>query len=345
MKKKTSNSRRPTISDVARAAGVVPSTVSHALNGKGYVDSRTKAKILQAVRELGYRPNARARGLRTGGIKTISLISTMPLSIAGGVSKLGFLMELAATAAEEAVKRGLALILIPPQPPGSEMPAIEIDGAIVVEPTEVDANLEQLVAGNYPVVSLGRWPGGDAVSYVDFMSEYTAELLLRHLREEGARHIAVMIGDSRRNSYIETETAYLRFCREEGREPILLKLAEDSGEMGGQIAAADLFQRCPQVDGILALVDAFAAGVVQAAQAWGLDIPSRLKIATRYDGLRAKLASVPLTAVDLHLDEIAAMGVELLSQTLENPGAPLCLRPRKPVLVPRLSSRRAASDR
>lgn len=333
--------RRPTISDVARAAGVAQSTVSHALNNKGYVEAATKAKILKTVKALGYRPNARAQGLRTGGIKTISLVSAMPLGVSGGPSKLGFLMELAAVAAEEAVKRGLALLLIPPQPPGSEIPALEVDGSIVVEPTEDDPHLEWLVAGRYPVVCLGRWPGHDEIPHVDLHSDYTATLLLNHLKEAGAKKIAVMIGDTKRFAYMETENAYRRFCQAESQEPLLLKLDENGGELAGQIAASDLFQNHPEVDGILAHVDAFATGVLQAAEAWGYDVPGRLKVATRYDGLRAKLATTPLTAVDLHLDEVAAMGVELLSQTLKEPARSLSLRPKTPTLVPRRSSQKA----
>lgn len=337
--------RRPTISDVARAAGVAPSTVSHALNNKGYVDADTKARILRHVKHLGYRPNARARSLRTGGVRTVSLISTMPLGVSGGMSKLGFLMELAAATAEEAVKRGFALVLVPPQPEGGGLPALDIDGAIMVEPAEDDPQLTALVADNYPVVCLGRWPGHAAVPFVDLRSRETAELLLGHLRERGARRIAVMMGASKRTSYVETEDAYREQCAQDGQEPILVKLDERGGELAGRVAAADLMQRHPDIDGILALVDAFASGVVQAAQDYGWDIPGRLKIATRYDGLRAKLAPVPLTATDLHLDEVAAMGVELLSQIFDHPGQSLSLRPQMPGLVARESTARAGKGR
>lgn len=335
---KQAKSRRPTISDVARAAGVATSTVSHALNNKGYVDADTKARILKQVKALGYRPNVRARSLRIGGVRTISLVSTMPLGVAGGVSKLGFLMELAAVVSEEAIKRGLALILVPPQPGGGLLPDLEIDGAIMVEPAEHEPQLDVLVADNFPFVCLGRWPGHDSIPYVDLLSGYTAELLLRHLKEQGCKRIAIMIGRSGRNSYLEAETAYRGFCQAEGAEPVVIKLAEEGGEMAGQVAATDLFQRHPDVDGIVALVDAFVSGVIQAAAAYDMDIPGRLKVATRYDGLRAKLAAVPLTAVDLHLEEVAAMGVELLVQAMDSPGQGFSLRPQKPTLVPRLST-------
>src|SRR5690348_9509447 len=103
-------SSRSTIHDVARAAGVSPTTVSHALNGRGQVDARTRERVIQAARELRYRPNRHAQHLRTGGGHTIVLVSSMPFAIAAGASRLGFLMEIAAVAAAAALSRGLALV-------------------------------------------------------------------------------------------------------------------------------------------------------------------------------------------------------------------------------------------
>ena len=335
---KTEKMRRPTIVDVARAAGVAPSTVSHALNNKGYVEAKTKEKILKAVARLGYRPNPRAQGLRNGGAKTIALISAMPLGVAGGASKLGFLMELAAVAAEEAMRRGLALVLVPPQPTGEAWPALEIDGALVVEPTADDPHMKWLTAGNLPAVSLGRWPGRDRSPHVDLRSADSALMLLEHLKAAGAGRVAVMIGDRVRASYEETEAVYGRFCEEQGQEPLVLKLDESGGEMAGQAGAAELFQKHPEVDGLLALVDAFAVGAVRAAEGRGYNLPGRLKIATRYDGLRAKLCRPPLTSLDLHLDEVAALGVELLARMLNDPDYAGVLRPARPSLVIREST-------
>ena len=65
--------RPPTIADVARLAGVSRTTVSHALNGLGKVDPRTRERVRQAAAELGYRPNLRAQRLRRGQAKAIAL--------------------------------------------------------------------------------------------------------------------------------------------------------------------------------------------------------------------------------------------------------------------------------
>lgn len=107
-------SRPPTIADVARAAGVSRTTVSHALNGLGKVDPRTRERIKRVATELGYRPNLRAQRLRRGQAKAIALASTMPFAVAAGPSRLGFYMEIAAAAAESALLHGYALVLVPP---------------------------------------------------------------------------------------------------------------------------------------------------------------------------------------------------------------------------------------
>ena len=62
------------IRDVAKYAGVSPSTVSRALSGAAYVEPEKKAKILRAVSELNYKPNLAARSLKRGGSRLIGLI-------------------------------------------------------------------------------------------------------------------------------------------------------------------------------------------------------------------------------------------------------------------------------
>ena len=56
-----SQRREPTLTDVAQAAGVSPTTVSRVLNNRGYLSEATKLRVAQAIEELGYRPNQVAR--------------------------------------------------------------------------------------------------------------------------------------------------------------------------------------------------------------------------------------------------------------------------------------------
>ena len=330
---------RPTIADVARAAGVSTTTVSHALNDKGYVDPQTRQRVKDVARELGYRPSVRAQRLRTGEARTIALLSSMPFEIAGGASRLGFLMEVAAVAAAAALTRGLALVLVPPVMAGRlPLEQLDIDGAIVIEPTADDANVTHLQERGLPVVCLGRLPGNDAVPYVDIHSFATTALLLRHLHEQGSRRIALLIGAQQRNSYVESRAAYERFCAEHDMTPVIGVADEAGGEEAGRAACAALLREHPQLDGLCALVDAFAVGAVQGLADAGRRVPDDVKIATRYDGIRARSCRPPLTAVDLHLDEMASQAVALLFDHLAGKGGARSATPADPSLVIRESS-------
>ena len=97
--------RRATLIDVARRAGVSPATVSNAINERRYVEAGTRLRIEAAITELGYIPNLRARGLRTGKTNTIALFSSMPSAVSSGPAKLGFMMEVAMTAALAALEK------------------------------------------------------------------------------------------------------------------------------------------------------------------------------------------------------------------------------------------------
>lgn len=177
----------PTIADVARVAGVSRTTVSHALNGLGKVDPRTRERVRKVAAELGYRPNLRAQRLRRGQAKAIALASSMPFAVAGGPSRLGFYMEVAAAAAESALLHDYALVLVPPVQSDSALYSVDIDGAIVVEPEADDAAVAQLRERGLPYVTLGRPVSAEEdAPYVDLHGDLVMELLLAHLHEQGA---------------------------------------------------------------------------------------------------------------------------------------------------------------
>ncbi|WP_455355744.1 LacI family DNA-binding transcriptional regulator [Streptomyces sp. SYSU K217416] len=337
-------SRPPTISDVAQAASVSRTTVSHALNGIGKVDPRTRERIKAIAAELGYRPNLRAQRLRRGQAKAIALASSMPFAVAGGPSRLGFYMEVAAAAAERALVHEFALVLVPPVKSGSGLESVDIDGAIVVEPDENDAAVAQLVARGLPYVTLGRQVAGpEAAPYVDLRGDLVAGLLLEHLREQGARRPALLTGSGTRHSAVDARAAYETAAAAHGWDPVTVTAPEDGGEQAGYEACAALLAAHPQTDAVCALVDAFAVGAVRAITDSGRTIPGDVMVVTRYDGLRARTCAPPLTAVDLRLDQAAADAVELLLGRLRGEDTAAVVPAPEPRLVPRASSRRVSS--
>ncbi|MGW2485809.1 substrate-binding domain-containing protein [Streptomyces sp. NPDC001606] len=337
--------RRPTIADVAAAAAVSRTTVSHALNGIGKVDPRTRERVRRIAAELGYRPNLRAQRLRRGEARAIALASSMPFAVAGGPSRLGFYMEVAAAAAERALMHEYALVLIPPVQSGSALYTVDIDGAIVVEPEADDPAVAQLRERGLPYVTLGRPtdPDDDA-PHVDLHGGRVVDLLLDHLRAQGARRPALIVGASTRHSTVDARAAFERAAAAHGWPPIVATAPEDGGEQAGYDRCAALLAEHPGIDALCVLVDAFAVGAVRALREAGRSIPGDVMVVTRYDGLRARTCEPPLTAVDLRLDRAAADAVELLLTRLSGPPAEPVETPPLPApsprLVPRASSQR-----
>lgn len=342
----TNPSPRANIKDVAREAGVSPTTVSHALNARGQVDAETRARVEQAALKLGYRPNRNAQRLRTGEAHMIVLLSSMPFAVAGGPSRLGFLMEVAAVAAAAALDRRLALVLAPPMETGRvPMELLDVDGALVIEPSAGDPNLAYLLRRGLPVVAIGKpaeeTADGPAMPpYVDIHSGQTTRLLLEHLHDQGARKVAMILGSAARNSYVEGQAAYQAFAAARGQAPLLSLVDEAEGENGGRQAALALLAAHPDIDAFCVPVDAFASGTVTAVRESGRRIPEDVMVATRYDGLRARTCVPPLTAVDLHLDEVAQQAIALLFDHLRGDTSRRRVDGPAAQLVPRLSSAR-----
>jgi DNA-binding LacI/PurR family transcriptional regulator len=97
-----------------------------------------------------------------------------------------------------------------------------------------------------------------------------------------------------------------------GMPNLLMKVDEALGEEGGHDAARTLLAADPAIDAFCVPVDAFAVGVARFLAESGRRVPQDVMIATRYDGIRARTCVPPLTAVDLHLDEVAHLAIDLL---------------------------------
>ena len=318
---------RPKLVDVARACGVSPATVSNALSGHRPVDGETRRRVIETALALGYTPNPRASRLRSGGADAIAIFSSMPVAVSGGPARMSFLMEVAGSAAAEALQGGMALVLVPPvageRPMAHELP---IDGAIVIEPRADDP------------VAIGRHPGADT-PFIDLRSSETTRMMLEHLHDCGARRIAIMVGQQERTAQVESEAAYRAFAEERGIPLCIIRVPEMGGEAAAFTAATDCLNQDPSIDAIYAGIDTMAVGALEAAKALGRRVPSDLRLATRYDGVRARECEPQLTAFDLHLPEVAAAAVKLVldhirgHRTVREVAAPL------PRLVVRGSTR------
>lgn len=330
---------RVTIADVAREAGVSRTTVSHALSGQGKVNAATRDKVKEVAERLNYRPSVRAQSLRSGRSQTLALLSSMPAAVSAGPSQLGFFTELAMGCARTALLEGYVFVLAPPNEEANPVDLLDIDGAILLEPTLDDPLAEALRERSIPYVTIdgpssddaeqqgdaaeqragGASRGGASSSKwsIDLHHQVTAQLLLDHLVDQGARQPALLVSRSRRGAQTAAREVYAATAEARGFAPLIAEADETSGEDGAYAATQELLAAHPDIDALLAPIDTFATGAVRAAGEAGRAIGDDLLIATRYDGLRARTSSPPLTAVDLGLEAISKAAVEMLVAVLD----------------------------
>lgn len=336
MEAKKRGLKRITIADVAREAGLSPTTVSHSLNGRGQVNSQTIRHVKDVAARLHYRPSARAQSLRTGRSRTVALLSSMPSAVSAGISQLGFFTELAVGAARTALLRGYVLSLVPPVDRSDVLSAVDMDGALLLEPAPDDALMRELEERRIPFVTIGGRAGR---SNIDLRHGAVADLLLQHLSERGAHAVGLVLGVSGRESQRAFRAAYLKAADQCGFPAVIVEAAEGGGEEAGYRATQQLLADYPEVDGLCVPIDAFASGAARAATTCGRQVGRDLLLATRYNGLRAQTCVPPITAVDLHLDAVARAALDsLLNVLTEDAPRPVAEVP-EPTLVVRASTR------
>ena len=324
---------------MAKAAGVSPTTVSHALNGKGTVRRETIERIERVAAEIGYRASPLAQGLQSSRLGLLALVirplHSLDTFLPAGVD---YFLKLAGAASLAAMERGYSMMLVDdPTRPDAPLSATAADAYIVSEPFANDPVLTLLSDRNIPFVSIGSDPAR-AGQFVEISTRDWEEaiVVLDHLADTGARRIALLTGTDTNAWNRETEAAYLQWCSDRGQTPDIAAFPEVDGEQVGEDAITHFFGsgRTPP-DGIFCLTGRHAAGLNAAAARHGIRVPDDLVIAAGSGAIQNRLSSPSVTTLDLHPEAIAALAVEVavglaegrpLPHTLEVPHATLDVR-------------------
>lgn len=295
-----------------------PTTVSHALNGKGVVRKATIERIQKIADEVGYRPSALARGLRESHMGLIALIIRPLDSLESFLPEgVDFFMRFAGSAALTAMERGYGLMLVSdPTKPGAPMSTLAADACIVTDPVDNDPVLTLLRRQRIPVLAVGI----DPARPFDFPSigsdsDRETSLVLAHLEQAGATNVAIALGIDRNEWNLGSRASYLRWCSERGQEPVIFEHPETIGEAAGEYIAADAFGEdtapSERPDAVYCLTGRHASGLATAALRRGIRVPDDLLIVAGSDALQNRVGPPTVTAIDLQPELLARQAVEL----------------------------------
>jgi DNA-binding LacI/PurR family transcriptional regulator len=313
-----------TIKDVAKLAGVAPSTVSRVIANSNRISQRTKTKVYQAMEELGYHPNFNARSLAVKQTKCIGII--MPSSTEQAFLN-PFFPEVIRGISVGANEKGYALFLSTGGNDEEQMQAVinmvqgrRVDGVICLYSKNNDPLQEYLIKQNFPFVLVGK-PSSleDKVSYVDNDNVAAGKDVTRHLIDLGHKRIGfvggsldLIVTNERLNGYIQAlEEAKLKY------EPSLT-IHEEFLHQGGYQAVKQILKQDHSPTALVVVDDIMALGVISALNEVGIQIPNQISIASINDVLIAKVSTPPLTSINIGIYQLGYKAMDKLLFWIEN---------------------------
>ncbi|MFF2480038.1 LacI family DNA-binding transcriptional regulator [Paenibacillus sp. NPDC058071] len=298
------------IFDVAKKSGLSVVTVSRVLNNSSSVRQKNKEKVLQAMKELDYHPNAAARSLARGKTGIIGLTLTtlhdsffdaVVNEINGKLAEHGYYLALSvAKSYADTVHRPL-------------FEEDRVDGVILLSlsPKDEDEYIIDLSKKNIPFVMIDnseRNPFVTSIIVDNFRGGYEAT---KHLIDLGHTEIAHIAGPEHYLSSRERERGYMAALADAGLEPYRIERGTFEIPSGYRIAM-DWIAAGQLPPAIFAADDYIALGVMDACLNEGIRIPRDVSIVGFDDQVLASEFRPMLTTIRQPADKIAAMGVDLL---------------------------------
>ena len=328
---------KPTLKDIAQAAGVSAMTVSKALNGKPGVSEERRKEIRDIAERMNYAPNLIAKSLRVDETKTIGVVlsdtSEMVLSkvlrgIQDGATNHGYSVIIANTDHQpERELRSIRTLL-----------SKQIDGLILVAPTlYTNEHIAFLKNFGIPFIFLMRKNDHSEIDTVindNYLGGYQS---IAHLVSEGC-HSFQILSLSNSQSSQEREMGY-RQAFSDFKIPISPEQfhAVTPFVEAGYDAAKQILTQCKRFDALVCGCDTVAIGAMDALLEAGIKIPSAVRL-IGYDGIDlARYLRIPLTTMAQPLYAIGLNGIEILLDRIRFPQMPV----RKLVLKSELVIRRS----
>jgi DNA-binding LacI/PurR family transcriptional regulator len=314
--------RRPTIADVARRAGVSPTLVSFAINDRPGVAERTRIRILEAAKELGWHPSAPARALSGAHTRAIGLV------LSRGVDQLeldSFFVRFLTGVERILAPAGYALLLqlVPAADASHALGAYErlaaarrVDGFLLTDPELEDPRLPLLEAAGLPVVVAGR-PVGDApFSWLETEHDLGVAAAVEHLTGLGHERIAFLGGPK---AYEHIQRRRARWCEALSSAGLDCgRVVYADGDLGAAATAA--LERDPTA--VVCTSDTLAMALLGVARERGMNVPEDLSVTGFDDSLLAALSSPPLTSVRVDYAEFGAAATATLLAAIGGAEAP-----------------------
>ncbi|MFH8658238.1 LacI family DNA-binding transcriptional regulator [Streptomyces afghaniensis] len=298
--------KRPTLADVAARAGVSTALVSIVMRGAKGASAATRERVQEAAREIGYRPDARARLLRSHRSRLLGVQfgiqhpfhTDLVEGIYAAAEPAGYQIALSAVTAGRGEQRAVDTLL-----------ADRCEALILLGPQVPAARLAEL-AGQLPVVSVARRlrPAVPGLEVVRTADDKGARQAVDHLVGLGHRDIAHIDG-GRAPGAADRRRGYRTAMNRHGLGDHIRVLPGGLTEEEGAAAARTLSAARPRPTAVLAFNDRCATGVLDILLRSDIAVPGDISVVGFDDSHLARLAHINLTTVGQDIPRLAALAV------------------------------------
>jgi len=310
--------RAVTLDDVARVAGVSGKTVSNVLLGRGGVSEATRARVRDAVEQVGYQVQHAGRSLSSGRSRRVAVV--VPMLYQPYFAALAERLILALAA------RGYSSTLRIAPDAAAEVAAVSgattsgVDGVVVAPLWTPVEELGRRASPRRPVVQLGG-VGTSASDRVVMGEREGALAAARHLVETGRRRIAASWhAGGLRHPDDERYTGYRQALLEADLpvdDGLFVTGTDTNRRLSGYASTVALLSSGVEVDAVLCVNDATAVGVLRALRTHGRRVPDDVAVTGFDDTPEARFTTPALTSVDPRQDDMVATAVQMLCERMD----------------------------
>jgi LacI family transcriptional regulator len=324
--------------DVAERVGVSAQTVSAVINDKPGITEETRARVLDAIKALGYRPYSVARSLRTGQTRTLALIvsdianpsfATMASAAEDYAHQFGYSLTVHNT--HDDMARETSYVQSATQR--------WTDGVLFVSAEDRMTSLDALEAAGIPSVAIDRIPEHYNGPSVTLDNAQAGRIAADHLLDLGHTCIAHISGPLRLRVARERLAGFEQATRARGIDP--RQCARGEGDWtceSGYRAMTLILQHPPRPTALFAANDRMAIGAFRAIHERGLSIPQDISIVGLDDIEVAAYQIPPLTTIRQSFAELATRAIQVLIEIIDKGEAAEPRLRLEPVLIERQST-------
>jgi DNA-binding LacI/PurR family transcriptional regulator len=331
-----------TIADVARAAGVSVSTVSRILNDKPDVAEKTRQRVQEVIKQLGYMPHAQAQRLAAGRSRTIGLLYPLKSIMVTHV-ELDFVVGAAAAAGEESYFFNLMTGPVTKMNLLNLYRSAQVDGVILMQIHLQDWRIDFLRDHNFPFVMIGRCADNSGLSFIDLDFEGAALAAFDYLVGLGHHHIAFINRSPtlRQQGFgppVRSFAGYQKALEKHGLPFLYREVNPTVADICE--ATLQLLDEQPNLTAIYCVYSSLSVGIIRALRQRGRTVPDDFSVMAITNDQVAQLMTPPLTTIDFPTNTVGYQAAKMLIAKLQHEP----VEPQQILLPPQLIIRQSTGQ-